>query len=329
MKKDKINKIKLIKLWEILSQETDEDHPMGTTQILERLESFGIICDRRTLYADIDALNDCGYEILCKRAISNEYYVIDRKFSQPELRILMDAVQASSFITEKKTEELVNKLASLAGSQRGEVLKRNIVAFNTTKTNNETIYYNVDTINEAIIQNQKVKFVYFDYNTKHERVYRREGCYYYINPFATILDNENYYLVGYDDFHRNMLHFRVDRMEQVTVSRHPKSEFKEFENFDIQNHKKQLFGMYSGETKTIDIRAHKSLIDVIFDFFGIDTKIIKVDEETIGCSVNVQTSPQFYGWVLSFGDKLKVVSPTQVCDEIHKYLQTVIKGYEN
>ena len=327
MEKDKINKIKLIKIWEILSQETDENNPMGTTELLKKLEDMGIVCDRRTLYADIKALNACGYEIMCQRSTSNEYYVIDRTFSVPELRIMMDAVQAASFITHKKTTEFVDKIASLAGSRKGEVLKSNIVAFNTTKTDNEKIYYNVDTINAAIIERRKVKFIYFDYDASHERVYRREGKPYYINPYATVMDDGNYYLVGYDDFHRTMLHFRVDRMEQVVVSRHAMSEFLELSKFDIQSHKKQVFGMYAGEETEISLRADKTLVDVIFDYFGVDTKIFVVDEHTIGCNVKVQISPQFFGWCCSFGDKMRIVSPTQVLDELKNYVETLRNIY--
>jgi predicted DNA-binding transcriptional regulator YafY len=324
---EKANKVKLIKIWEILSQETDENHPISTPELLAKLAEMGIECDRRTLYADIKALNACGYEILCLRSSSNEYYVEDRAFSLPELRIMIDAVQAASFITTKKTGEFVDKIASLAGSRRGELLKKNVVAFNTKKTDNEKIYYNVDTINAAIAQKKKVRFVYFDFNAKRERVYRKSGKFYYINAFSTIMDNGNYYLVGYDDFHRSMLHFRVDRMEQVTVSRHLANEFPELKAFDIQQHKKALFGMYAGEEKEVSLRADKSLIDVVFDFFGSDTNVFEVDENTIGCNVNVQLSPQFFGWCCSFGDKLKIDSPDFVVEEFKKYLENLANRY--
>ena len=324
---EKANKVKLIKIWEILSQETDENHPISTPELLAKLADMGIECDRRTLYADIKALNACGYEILCLRSSSNEYYVEDRTFSLPELRIMMDAVQAASFITKKKTGEFVDKIASLAGSRRGELLKKNIVAFNTKKTDNEKIYYNVDTINAAIAQKKKVRFVYFDFNAQRERVYRKDGKFYYINAFATVMDNGNYYLVGYDDFHRSMLHFRVDRMEQVTVSRHVANEFPELKAFDIQQHKKALFGMYAGEEKEVSLRADKSLIDVLFDFFGSDTNVFEVGENTIGCNVHVQLSPQFFGWCCSFGDKLKIDSPDFVVEEFKKYLENLASCY--
>ena len=330
MEREKINKIKLVKIWDIISQETDEEHPIGTLELLDKLSRLGLDLDRRTLYADIKALNDCGYEIMCRRragrGLSNEYYVMDRKFSLPEIRILMDAVQAASFITERKTEDFVSRLATLGGSRRGEVLKSNIVSFNTTKTDNEQIYYIVDTINYCIIHQCKVKFVYFDYNTSHERVYRREGKVYYINPIATIMDNENYYLVGYDDFHNNMLHFRVDRMEQVKPSHHPIKTREMFENFDMGKHKAELFGMFSGETREVTFRADKCLIDAIFDKFGVNTKLVKITDEEFQFTVNVQVSDLFFGWCSSFGKKLKIIYPSDILESYKNYIQELIEN---
>lgn len=327
MKTDKILKLKLVKIWEILSQETDEEHPMGTTELLKKLKEMGIPCDRRTLYADIEALNACGYEILCRRSTSNMYYVMDRKFSIGEIRMLMDAVQASGFITDKQTERFVEKLAFLAGSRRGEALKDNIVAFNGTKTDNPSTYYNVEIITEAIQNNKKVKFTYFDFDTQHKKVYRREGKFYYINPYALVMDNNNYYFLGYDIYHDNMMHYRVDRMAQVQVSRHDKEELKGFDKFDIKKYKKQLFGMYSGETQEVKIRVDKKLLDVVFDVFGVDTKFIKIDENIYEFTAEVQLSPQFYGWCCSFGDKLKVVAPSAVVNELKDYIAELSQIY--
>ena len=329
MNREKINKIKLVKIWDIISQETDEDHPIGTVELLDRLSALGLEMDRRTLYADIQALNDCGYEIMCRRragrGMSNEYYVMERKFSIPEIRILMDAVQAASFITEKKTKDFVGRLATLDGSRRAEVLKNNIVEFNITKTDNEQIYYIVDTINYCIINQCKVKFIYFDYNTSHERVYRREGKVYYINPVATIMDNENYYLVGYDDFHPNMLHFRVDRMEQVKDSHHVIKKIEMFENFDIGKHKAELFGMYSGEIKEVTLRADNCLIDAVFDKFGTTTKLTKISEQEFEFTVCVQKSDLFFGWCSSFGKKLHLVAPQDMVKEYQSYIKGLLE----
>ena len=327
MKVDKFVKLKLVKIWEILSQETDEEHPMTTQAILDKLAEMGIVCDRRTLYADIKALNECGYEICCKRAISNEYYVKDRKFSIAEIRIMMDAVQAAGFITDDKTEEFIDKLAALAGSRRGEALKDNIVAFNNTKTDNGDIYYNVETITAAIQQNKKVKFTYFDYDISHKRKYRKEGKFYYMNPYALVMDNDNYYFLGCDMYHDNMISFRVDRMEQVQVSRHNKENLELLRKFDLQNYKKQIFGMYSGDIKEVTIRANNELMDTIYDLFGPKTRLSKYDDNEFVFTTQVQLSPQFFGWCCSFGDKLKITAPNSVVNELEDYIEGLVNAY--
>ena len=188
--KDNLNRIRLLRIWEILNRETDEEHPMGTETLRQKLLEGGIDVHRSTLYEDIKLLNESGYEIMTRRGRSNQYYVMDRKFSNPEVHILMDAVQAASFITEKKTVELVDKIAHLAGSQKAIVLKKNIVQFNTTKSNNENIYYSVSEIVTAINNRQKILFRYFDYDNNHNRVYRRDGHRYAVSPFATIFSTE-------------------------------------------------------------------------------------------------------------------------------------------
>ena len=326
MKSDKINKLKMIKIWEILSQETDENHPMTTNELLSKLETLGIDCNRKTLYADIDALNEFGYEIMCNHSRSNEYYVVDRTFSVAELRILMDAIQAADFITDNKSSQFIDKVANLAGTRRAEVLKDHLIAFNNTKTDNEQIYYIVETINEAIAQQHKVKFQYFHYDTKRNKKYKKEK-FYYVNPYATVMDNDKYYLIGYDDFQRKMWHYRVDRMEQVSVSRHPISYFDEIEQFDISNYKRQLFGMFSGEEVDVTFEAHEKLIDVIYDMFGVDTKLKAISDDCFQFTVTVQLSSQFYGWCCSFGDMLKVVAPTTVVNMLEDYISNLIHTY--
>ena len=328
MKSDKINKLKMIKIWEILSQETDEDHPMTTNDLLSKLQALGIDCNRKTLYADIDALNEFGYEIMCNHSRSNEYYVVDRTFSIAELRILMDAIQAADFITDNKSQQFVDKIANLAGTRRGEVLKDHLIAFNNTKTDNEQIYYIVETINEAIAQQHKVKFQYFHYDTKRNKKYKKEK-FYYVNPYATVMDNDKYYLIGYDDFQKKMWHYRVDRMEQVSVSRHPMSFFDEITKFDIRNYKRQLFGMFSGKEIDVTFRAHEKLIDAIYDVFGVDTKLISLGDEYFQFSAKVQLSLQFYGWCYSFGDMLKICSPAFVVNEAKEYIEKLKELYKN
>lgn len=325
--KEQSKRMRLLKIWEILNQETDEENPMGTVQLISKLKEFGIDCDRRTLYADIKVLNEGGYEILKNRGISNEYYVIDRSFDEPELHILMDAVQEARFITEKKTGMFIDKIANLSGSRRGEVLKQNVVSFNNTKTDNESIYYNVDIINTAIREGKKVKFLYFEHNAAHERVYCREGKFYYMNPLATIMDNGNYYLLCYDNFQGKMWHYRVDRMEQLQVSRHDKEMVEKFQNFDVKNHKKQLFGMFSGQEQEVTLRIDKELIDTVFDLFGMETKLMVVDENTVEFRATVQKSKLFFGWCCSFGEKIKLIAPEILVEEFKQYMSDISQNY--
>ncbi|MBO5375206.1 MAG: WYL domain-containing protein [Clostridia bacterium] len=318
---ERTNKIKLLKLWELLSQETDPEHPMGTPEILKRLKDMGIDCDRRTLYDDIKTLNNYGYEIDCSRGASNEYSVDVGAFDLTELRILMDAVQAADFITEKKTDVLVDKIAHLAGSRRAEVLKQNIVAFNNTKSTNEHIYYAVNEISTAIIENKKIEFTYFNYDAGHERVYRRdtrgELKVYVVNPYATIFSDDKYYLVCYDDKHKTMTHYRVDRMERVRVLDEDITPCAEIEGFDIGKHNRQVFSMYTGETRRVTIEAESSLTDVIFDKFG-DIKLTERDDK-VRFEAEVQVSPTFIAWCCSFGNRMQVISPPTVVHSVREY----------
>lgn len=210
MGKENFSKIKLLKIWEILKQESDEDHPLSTGELLARLEKNGVACDRKTLYQDIAALNSFGYEVICKRGQhSNSYYVVDRSFDVPELRVLIDAVQAASFITERKTAELIDKIAALGGSNRAEILKRNIVEFNTTKHSNESIYYSINAIEDGILSERKISFRYFDLDRSGERQLRKDGERYVVNPVAMVFANDNYYLVCYHDKHKNTASYRI------------------------------------------------------------------------------------------------------------------------
>lgn len=331
MKGEKTNKIKLLKLWELLSHETDPEHPMGTPEILKRLSDMGIECDRRTLYDDIKTLCAYGYEIECTRGASNEYSVDNDSFDMTELRILMDAVQAAGFITEKKTQELVDKIASLAASQRAEVLKQNIVAFNTAKNTNEHIYYSVNEIANAINAHKKIEFTYFNYDTSRQRVYRRDKDgqikVYKVSPYATVFSDDKYYLVCYDDKHGDMSHYRVDRMERVKMLDEDISRSASAEKFDIKSHKKQVFSMFTGERKRVTLEAEESLIDVIFDKFG-DIKMKNKGDKVI-FEAEVQISPTFIAWCCSFGNRMRVVSPPTVVHRVKEYAHELHYMYKN
>ena len=332
MSKDNSRKIKLLKMWEILKNETDEEHPISTPELIAKLAEDGIEVDRKILYSDIEVLNNYGYEVLTDRKRSNRYYVEDRSFDQPEVRILMDAVQASAFVTEKKTEMLLNKISMLAGSKRGKLLKDNITRFSTVKGTNEMIYYSVDTIVQAIRAKKQIGFNYSDYNIKRERQFRLDKDnpeikrWYVVNPVATFVDNGQYYLVCYDDHHGgDLANYRIDRMDKVSVLDTP---ITPNPNVDIAKHKRQQFGMFGGDTKTVVFEADKRIIDVIFDKFGNNVKMRELPSGKLHCTVEVQQSPIFINWCCSFGNQLKVVSPPTTIEKIRTLLKETYAMYD-
>lgn len=324
MEKDK--RIRLLKLWEMLCRETDEDHPMGTETLRKRLDEIGMPCDRRTLYDDIRVLNEFGYEVMCNRSTSNEYYVADRAFDIPELRILMDAVQAAGFITPQKTKQFVGKIAQLAGDKKAEVLKSNTVEFHTPKSDNERIYYSVDSIGRAIEEKKQISFLYFDYDIHHKKVYRKGKGRYIVNPLSTVFSGDNYYLLSTDSMHEGIVHYRVDRMDDVQITDEPVPE-KEY-SLDLSKHKKALFGMFNGDDERVTFCADKSLIDHIFDKFGAGVALSYTDENNVTFSAAVKVSTPFLGWCCSFGTALKVVQPESMAKRVKEYAKSVAEQYE-
>ena len=334
MKNESSRKIKLLKLWELLKSETDEAHPMDTVEIIERLGKEGIEVDRKILYTDIEVLNNYGFEVLKDRSKRNRYYVMDRGFDLPEIRILMDAVQAAAFVTEKKTGELIDKIASLAGSKRGDALKEDVIRFGTVKSMNESIFYSVDTIAKAIEEGKKISFNYYSINVHKEKAYRTEKSdptkikTYKVNPVATVCDNDQYYLVCYDDKHKGLANYRIDRMERVKALCEPITENKEIESIDLAKRNRQMFGMFGGEPHTVTLHADKSLIDVIFDKFGNRIELFETKDGKISCKVDVQTGPMFIAWCCSFDSRLKVVSPPSVVKAVKSHLQKTLEQYD-
>ena len=223
--KENCQKIKLLKLMELLRQETDEHHPLSTNEICSRLSTMGISCERRTLAKDILLLNEQGFEVMCCRVGKEKgYYIEDRRFSVPEIKILIDAVQAANFITEKKSSELIDKISALGGSHQADILKSNLVHFNTRKHSNETIYYSVGYLEDAIQQKNKVLFRYFDLDEHGEKVYRRDGHRYVVEPVALVFHEDNYYVVVYSAKHDGTANYRIDRMDSVEIIDEPVSQ---------------------------------------------------------------------------------------------------------
>ena len=334
MKSENSRKIKLLKLWELLKRETDENHPMDTVEIIEKLSREGIEVDRKILYNDMDVLNSYGFEILKERGKRNRYYVIDRSFDLPEIRILMDAVEASAFITERKTGELTAKISALAGSKRAEVLKESVLHFSKVKSLNESVFYSVNTIAEALDSGKKITFNYYTLDIHKEKSYRTEKNdpakvkRYKVNPVATVFDNGQYYLVCYDDKHKGLANYRIDRMERVSVTDEDIRENKDIELIDLAKRNKQMFGMFGGEVCTVTIEADKSLLDVIFDKFGHRIELFETKDGKISCKAEVQTGPMFIAWCCSFEDRLRVVSPPSVVNSVRAHLEKALSLYK-
>ena len=327
---DNMQKIKLLRLYEFLRRETDEDHPISRVKLCQKLNDMGISSNVRTLSLDIAVLRDNGFEIISYLKDKEKFYFIpEQELTVPEIKILIDAVQAASFITAKKTAELVDKVAALGGTHRAELLKKNMVNFNTRKHTNESILYTVDSIEDAIIRKKKIIFNYFHLNEQAERVYvttptgRRKR--YHIDPVALIFNEDNYYLMGYNHRHPGTTaNYRIDRMDHVEVVE--KSELTEeaiAKIEEVAEYTQQVFKMFGGEQQEVTLYFDKSLIGPVFDKFGEDTPMTVVDADIISATVQVQVSPTFFGWLAQFGNKMKIDSPSGVIAKYKAHMRSI------
>lgn len=323
MAENNCQKIKLLKLWELLRQETDEEHPMRTGAVCDRLVAMGISCDRRTLHKDMKLLNEQGYEVH-KLMIDHEcaYYVTDRSFTVPELKVLIDAVQAANFIPEKWTQDLIAKIADLGGSHRAEVLQSNIVKFNTSKHNNRYIFLHVEILEEAIRLDRKVIFRYFDLDENGQRVLRRDGHHYVVEPVSLIYNEDNYYLLCYSPKHEGTTTYRVDRMVDVELVEDTICEEARALRISVGDMTESAFKMFGGQTEKVTLEFDDKMIGAVYDKFGEDTKMQRTGEHTCTAEVTVQISPPFWGWLFQFGEAMKVIAPEAVieifCEKIEK-----------
>ena len=324
MPEENYQKIKLLKIMEILRQETDEEHPMTKVELAARLVAMKVSCSPRSLIRDIKLLNEQGYEIM-ERLIGHEkaYFVCDRSFSVPELKILIDAVQAASFVTNKKTGELIDKIAALGGSHKADILKSNMVYFNTRKHSNESIYYNVGFLEDAIQQQKKVIFYYFDLNENGEKVYRNGHHHYVVEPIALIFNEDNYYLMVYSSRHNGTANYRVDRMDHVEIIDEDITENALALRDSVDCCTEQMFKMYGGQPVDVVLEFDDKLIGVVYDKFGEDTKMIRAGDKCIA-TVKVQISPVFWGWLFQFGRQMIVISPAEVAEEYRSQVNQLV-----
>ena len=325
MARENYRKVKLLKLVELLRRRTDEQHPMTTSEICAAMAEMGIPCDRRIVKQDVDNLNELGYEVMTT-TVGHEkaYFVEDRSFSLPELKILMDAVHASSFITEKKSAELIEKLAALAGEHRAEVLKRNMVCFNTRKHSNEKILYTIDTLEEAILNQKKVIFLYFDLDENGQRVYRRGGHHYVVEPVALVFNEDNYYLTSYSSRFDSTSNYRVDRMDGVEIIDEPCCEKAVALRDEVAAYTEQAFKMFGGQLEDVVLEFERGLIGVVYDKFGESVKMLPTGETKCIATVRVRISPVFWGWLFQFAGEMRIRSPASLQEEYRQRAQKLL-----
>lgn len=312
MPKSKNQKLKLYYIIEYFKHYTDENHPVTVSEIIDYLASLGITAERKSIYRDIAAMGDLGYDVISLHDKHFTYYLAEREFETAELRMLADAVASSRFITKKKSAQLIKKLTSLTTVYDADRLNAQIFVANRIKASNESIYYNVDAIHNAISENSQISFLYFDWDKGKKKVYRRNGERYQVSPWALVWNNENYYMVAYDDSEGEIRHYRVDRMmaiETVEVARLGKAEFKDT---DTAQYTKKFFGMYDGEVVAVTLNCDEDITNAVVDMFGTDAEFTPQNDNTFNVTVELAISPVFLSWVFMFGGKVRVISPKSV-----------------
>ncbi len=322
-------KLRPMYIAKILHEQTDEDHFLTTAQLADILQTeYGIETYRKTIKSDIEALQQFGLDIEIIRASQNKYHMLTRMFSVPELKLLADAVESSKFVTKKKSSELTEKLARLAGKYQAEELIRNIDVEDRIKTENEQIYYIVDTVNTAINRGKKISFQYFKYNEHKEKELKNDGVHYVFSPYKLVWNGDYYYMVGYSDKHNGIGTFRIDR-----VLRDPDILEEDAvlppEDFDINRYLNTMFRMFDGDRKTVRLICDNTVIDSIIDRFGDRVKIRKNTKATSIVTIDVVVSHIFLSWVFGFSGKVQIKGPQCVKDRYISMLQSELRIYGN
>ena len=322
-------KLRTLYVMKILFEESDEDHILSAADIMKRLEALGITADRKSIYGDIETLEEFGMDIVhMSGGQTPGYYVGVRDFELPELKLLVDAVQSSKFITVKKSRELIKKIETLTSVNEARQLRRQIFIYNRPKTINETIYYNVDMIQEGLMNDLMIRFRYMQWDTKKKLVPRRNGGFYEVSPWALTWDDENYYLIAYSESKDSLTHYRVDKMKDVRVikdrERLGKDRFKEF---DLGAFSKKTFGMYGGYDCSVSMVCENRLIGVMIDRFGQDIIVVPQDDDYVMITAQVAVSQQFFGWITGLGAGVAIAGPANVREEYVRYIENISLNY--
>ena len=329
MAKSANQKLKLLYLLKILTEQSDEEHCMSAQALIDALGVYDIKAERKSIYDDIAQLIDFGYDIVLVKAKSGGgYYLAGREFELAELKLLVETVQASRFLTLKKSRELIAKIEKLASKAEAGQLQRQVYVANRIKTANESIYYIVDDIHRAIQNNEQISFQYLEWNLNKELVPRKDGKIYKISPWALTCKDENYYLIAHENESNSIKHFRVDKMGHIQVLTGVARQGAEmFDRFDIAAYANKTFGMYGGKEEIVTLEFENRFIGVVLDRFGKEISVRPRDAQHFSVRVQVALSGQFFGWLTGLGAGAKITAPTAVVEEYRSYLQGVVGQY--
>lgn len=328
MAKSPNQKLKLLYIVEMLQKESDENHIVSTQEIINFLVANGVNAERKSIYDDINQLVTYGYDIMqVKSKVNGGYYLADREFELAELKLLVDAVQSSKFITKKKSRDLIRKLEKLTSKYEAEWLQRQVYVSDSAKTENENIYYSVDGIHTAIHNNVKIKFTYLEWSTTKELIPRKSGKTYMVSPWALLWQDENYYLVAYDSESGQIKHYRVDKMGKVVLTKETREGYEQYSKMDIPSYVNRTFGMFGGKVENVTLQFPQNLIGVVIDRFGKEISIRKKDEAFYLVTVNVAVSGQFFGWLTGIGKEICITEPADIKTEYENWLKEILSQY--
>lgn len=323
-------KLKLYRLGEIMVEKTDDTHYLTMPEIIAELEKYNIPAERKSIYTDLEDLRSIGIEVECiKDGRHHNYHVIGRKFELPELKLLVDAIQSSKFITVKKSNDLIKKLETFCSEHEARQLQRQVFVQNRIKTMNESIYYGVDAIHSAISNNKMIRFQYYTWNARKEMELRHNGAYYTVSPWTLTWDDENYYMVAYDSAEGKIKHFRVDKMIHISECDKDREGKELFKQFNAADYAKKNFGMFGGEEEVVSVDIENSMVGVFIDRFGKEIGIKPLDENHSVVRFHVALSPQFIGWIFALGTSVKVVSPDTVVELIKDEINRLRTQYQD
>ena len=314
-------KFKFTYLMKIMQEKTDDEHSLTMPQIMEELEKYDVTAERKSIYTDFqDMTEKFGVEII-KEQIGREtyYHVGSRKFELAEVKLLIDSIQSSKFITQTKSRELITKIKSFVSEHQAKQLQRQVYINDRVKTMNESVYYNVDDIHTAINQNRKIRFKYYKWDINKKLVPRHNGDWFVVSPWALTWADENYYMVAFDELDQKIKHYRVDKMMHISIKEEKRAGKEVFQNFDMAEYSKATFGMYQGQKAKVKIQFANYMCGVFIDRFGKDISFRQIDDEHSELHVDVNVSPQFFGWIFSLGKDVKVTGPGEVVEQMKDF----------